>query len=178
MPMTALAPIVPNAPVVQGGGKKLRFWTHDEDQVLLRVVGDTTWKDAKTINWRQVCKVLSWRTPQQCRGRFRRLCIAKFEIEEVAEGDRSRPLNNCTRCGAIRMGHACPYLKEKQTVAVAAQVETPQTAVVRRKKAVKEEEEEEDEAAFPALDDYVVWKDPSPADIVADADWAFGVVLQ
>ena len=72
MPITPLSPIVPNAPIVQGGGKKLRMWTYDEDQVLLRVVGDATWKETRTINWRQVCKVLSWRTPQQCRGRFRR----------------------------------------------------------------------------------------------------------
>lgn len=162
--------ILPNRPIVQDGGKKLRFWTYDEDQVLLRVVGDTTWEDSNNINWRQVIKVLSWRTPQQCRGRFRRIRNAKFEIDEAAEGERSKPLNNCTLCGAIRMGHACPYLNK------AVKAETPQT-VVHRKKVVKEAEEPPAGVAFPLIHDYVAWKNPLPADIVEDADWVFGAVL-
>ena len=45
--------------------------------------------------------------------------------------------------------------------------------------AVKEDEGgEAAPPAFPVLDAYVAWKDPSLADIVEDADWVFGAVLE
>ena len=179
MTSTTLCSIVHSASIVQEGGKRLRLWTYEEDKVLLRVVGDATPTEKNYINWVRVCKVLSWRTPQQCRGRFRRIRNAEFEIKEATGVNRSKPLNHCKRCGAIRTGHTCPYLNK------APKAKTPQT-VLHRKKAVKEkavavaEEEEEPpkRPAFPALDDYIAWKDALPTDIIKDVEWVFGAVLK
>ena len=186
------AEIVPNEPY-EVNGRTQRPWNYDEDEVLRRLIGVKGEDELRLIDWRAVVEVLPWRTPQQCRGRWRRVRSAALTIAGARGYEGRAPTNKCKLCGVIRLGHSCPYLRKA--------AETPQTLLNRKKashekqqakKQAKEEEHKDKEKnkendaneALPVqqpevvlLDAFVAWKPPSHAEIIEDADWVFGAVL-
>lgn len=157
--------IVPNVPF-DVDGREQRLWSHEEDEVLRRLIGINGEDDLRFVDWRAVIQVLPWRTAQQCRGRWRRLRHAALAIAGARGFEHRKPTNKCTLCGAIRIGHACPYLKKA--------AETPQTLLNRKK--IKKALPAEPEVVV--LNAFVAWKSPTHAEIAEDVDWVFGAVFE
>ena len=185
------ASVVPNE-AYEVNGRAQRPWNYDEDEVMRRLIGVKGEDELRFIDWRAVVEVLPWRTPQQCRGRWRRVRNAALTIAGARGHEGRKPTNKCKLCGVIRLGHSCPYLRKA--------TETPQTLLNRKKasrenkqakeQAKKEENKEKENnkendvnGALPVqpevvlLDAFVAWRPPSHADIIEDADWVFGAVL-
>lgn len=77
-------------------GRVLRWWCAQEDDVLRSMAKECT--DGKQIRWKDIRKVLSWRTLDEIRGRWRRMRDSANVVGRT----------KCTLCGAQRLGHSCP----------------------------------------------------------------------
>ena len=122
----------------------MRKWTAYEDDELRKVIGAHQARNGY-IDWAPIQQVLTWRTAQQCRGRWRRISTAP---------KRTKATNLCKRCGALRAGHSCPYSK--------GGINTPFTIAYPNKKA---ETHSPAPRAFLGLDAYVLWQETQPTDI-------------
>lgn len=79
-------------------------WSLDENATLLARVALRECQDRQgRPQWSQIAQCLPGRTPQEARGRWRRIRDAR-KCVELGETRRNR----CLTCGQLRRGHICP----------------------------------------------------------------------
>ena len=149
-------------PLTNGG--VLRTWTHEEDEILRINLVDENGEYTKDVNasWVLIRMQMPWRSKDQMRARWRR--IRHLYLTEAKREKGPPKGNKCTRCGTTRAGHSCPFPIAKETKKAATKVvkaPAPAPAPV----AVAE-----GELAYPVLDDFVVWRPATHADI-GDYAW-------
>ena len=120
----------------------MRKWSAYEDNELRKVIGAHQARNGY-IDWAPIQQVLTWRTAQQCRGRWRRISNAPKRIKAT---------NLCKHCGMLRAGHSCSYTKNeiKKAFTIAYPGKKEPLTVPR---------------AFVGLDAYVLWQETQPTDI-------------
>ena len=139
VPIKKTTQTTPRKPV-----RKIQTWTPYEDLVLrMTVAASKSNGNGKrdTIDWLETKKALSWRTPDEIRGRWRRLCLTGAAIVDEENRFPDAPTPNVT----VRLkGAGATAGSVVEEVAVAVDAPAPP----------------EDENAFPGLDPYVWWSTP------------------
>jgi hypothetical protein len=154
-------------------GVVLRPWTTEEDEILrANLVTDagTYTGDVKT-SWMLLRHQMQWRSVDQMRARWRRI---RHLYLPGARREKGPPKGNkCTRCGAPRAGHACPFLiaKDAKTAVTPSTAHHPKKRAKVAKAAAPPAPLATKEAPLcPVLDDFVVWRPASHEDI-GDYAW-------
>ena len=125
--------------------RKMQTWSPEEDELLRFMVARSRRNDKRdTIDWLETRQALSWRTPDEIRGRWRRMCLAALIDEENQcpgkEYALAKLTNTPTRDVTVRLNGAGSVT----AVTEAAEVPAPP----------------KDANAFPGLHPYVVWGTP------------------
>lgn len=149
-------------------GTVLRPWTHEEDEILRINLVDENGEYTKDVNasWVLIRMQMPWRSKDQMRARWRR--IRHLYLSEAKREKGPAKGNKCTRCGATRAGHSCPFLvltqKDDKTAT------TPPTTKPPRKRAKVADCAAEEKLECPALDEFVLWR-PSSHEDIGDYAW-------
>jgi len=122
--------------------RKIQTWTPYEDLVLrMTVCASKSNGKRDTIDWLETKKALSWRTPDEIRGRWRRLCLTGAAIIDEENQRPDAPTPNVT----VRLkGAGATAGAVVEAVEVAVDSPAPP----------------KDENAFPVLHPYVWWSTP------------------